>query len=51
MKKLFQLLRKAGALYLDNKTREWVFDYSFVEEPEGGRREEREEVPLDWDLA
>jgi predicted CopG family antitoxin len=32
MKKLFQLLRKPGALYLDNK-KKWVFDYDFIEEP------------------
>jgi len=33
MKKLFTMLRKSGGLYLDSKTREWVFDYSFIEEP------------------
>lgn len=33
MKKLFQLLRKAGALYLDNKSGSWVYDYAFIEEP------------------
>jgi hypothetical protein len=51
MKKLFQLLRKAGALYLDAKTKEWVYDYSFIEEPEGEKREEEEEAPVDWDFA
>jgi hypothetical protein len=52
MKRLFQLLRKAGALYLDNKTREWVYDHSFIEEPEGEKIEgEEEETPVDWDLA
>jgi hypothetical protein len=50
MKRLFQLLRKPGALYLDNKTREWVYDHSFIEEP-GDRRREEEETPVDWDLA
>jgi hypothetical protein len=50
MKKLFQLLRKAGALYLDAKTREWVYDYSFIEEP-GEKRREEEEVPVDWEYA
>jgi predicted DNA-binding protein len=51
MKRLFQLLRKAGALYLDNRTREWVFDYSYIEEPEeGGRRRGEEETPVDWEL-
>gem|GEM_PF-5578249 len=33
MKKLFSMLRKHGALYLDNRSREWVYDYSFIEEP------------------
>jgi hypothetical protein len=33
MKKLFTMLREPGALYLDSRTREWVFDYSFIEEP------------------
>jgi hypothetical protein len=33
MKKLFTMLRKSGGLYLDSKTKEWVFDYSFIEEP------------------
>ena len=33
MKRLFQLLRKAGALYLDSKSREWRFDPAFIEEP------------------
>ena len=28
LKKIFSLLRKHGALYLDNKSREWVYDYS-----------------------
>jgi predicted CopG family antitoxin len=53
MKKLFQLLRKAGALYLDNKTREWVYDYSYIDEPKGdrGREEEEEETPVDWELT
>ena len=50
MKKLFQLLRKAGALYLDAKTKEWVYDYSFVEEP-GEKKDVEEEVPVDWELA
>jgi predicted CopG family antitoxin len=50
MKKLFQLLRKAGALYLDAKTKEWVYDYSFVEEP-GKREDVEEEAPPDWELA
>jgi hypothetical protein len=27
------MLRDAGALYLDNRIREWVYDYSFIEEP------------------
>jgi cell division septum initiation protein DivIVA len=49
MKRLFQLLRKAGALYLDSRTREWVYDYSFIEEP-GDRSREEEEVPVDWEL-
>ena len=30
-KKIFSLLRKQGAIYLDNKSREWVYDYSFIE--------------------
>jgi predicted DNA-binding protein len=51
MKKLFQLLRKPGALYLDNKKR-WVFDYAFIEEPgEKKRGEEEEEVPVDWEIT
>ena len=51
MKKLFQLLHKPGALYLDNKKR-WVFDYAFIEEPgEKKRGEEEEEVPVDWEIA
>jgi hypothetical protein len=49
MKKLFQLLRKPGALYLDNKKR-WVFDYSFIEEP-GEKKEGEEEVPVDWEIT
>jgi hypothetical protein len=49
MKRLFQLLRRAGALYLDVKSREWVYDYSLIEEPEGDRRRE-EEIPVDWEL-
>jgi hypothetical protein len=53
MKKLFQLLRKAGALYLDAKTKEWVYDYSYIEEPEEENRRggEEEEVQVDWELA
>jgi cell division septum initiation protein DivIVA len=53
MKKLFQLLRKAGALYLDAKTREWVYDYSFIEEPGNVREEENveEEVAVDWEYT
>ena len=47
MKRLFQLLRKAGALYLDAKSREWVYDYSFIEEP----GEEEEETPVDWEIT
>jgi cell fate (sporulation/competence/biofilm development) regulator YlbF (YheA/YmcA/DUF963 family) len=51
MKKLFQLLRKPGALYLDNKKR-WVYDYAFIEEPGEKRRgEEEEEIPVDWELT
>ena len=50
MKKLFQLLRKPGALYLDNNKKKWVFDYDFIEEP-GKREDVEEEVPLDWELA
>jgi len=47
MKRLFQLLRKTGALYLDAKSREWVYDYSFIEEP----GEEEEETPVDWEIT
>jgi hypothetical protein len=52
MKRLFQLLRKAGALYLDStrKPTEWVFDYNYIEEPEEGGRRREEELPLDWEL-
>jgi len=41
MKKLFQLLRKAGALYLDAKSKEWAYDYSFIEEPGGSEEIQR----------
>jgi hypothetical protein len=51
MKKLFQLLRKAGALYLDStrKPAEWVFDYSFIEEPGDMKENVEEETPVDWE--
>jgi hypothetical protein len=39
MRRLFTMLRDAGALYLDNRTREWVYDYSFIEEPSLGSSE------------
>jgi uncharacterized protein YoxC len=42
MKRLFQLLRRAGALYLDNKSKSWAYDYAFIEEP--SKTEEAEEV-------
>jgi chaperonin cofactor prefoldin len=45
MKKLFQLLRKAGALYLDNKSKSWVYDYAYIEEP--SKAEEAEEVEVE----
>jgi predicted CopG family antitoxin len=53
MKKLFQLLRKAGALYLDAKSKEWVFDYGFIEEPGGVKEKENveEEVAVDWEYT
>jgi hypothetical protein len=50
MKRLFQLLRKAGALYLDAKSKEWIYDYSFIEEP-GEKRREEEEVSVDWEYT
>jgi len=51
MKKLFQLLRKAGALYLDAKSKEWVYDYNFIEEPGDVKEKENveEETPVDWE--
>jgi RecG-like helicase len=53
MKKLFQLLRKAGALYLDAKSKEWVCDYGFIEEPGGVKEKENveEEVAVDWEYT
>jgi cell division septum initiation protein DivIVA len=53
MKKLFQLLRKAGALHLDAKSKEWVYDYSFIEEPRGVKEKENveEETPVDWEYT
>ena len=44
MKRLFQLLRKVGALYLDSKSKSWVYDYAFIEEP--SKAEEAEEVEV-----
>jgi hypothetical protein len=49
MKKLFQLLRKAGALHLDAKSKEWVYDYSFIEEPGDMKENVEEETPVDWE--
>jgi hypothetical protein len=51
MKKLFQLLRKAGALYLDAKIKEWVYDYSFIEEPGDMEENAEEETPVDWEYT
>jgi hypothetical protein len=45
MRRLFQLLRRAGALYLDSRSREWRFDPAFIEEPP--RAEETEEVEVE----
>jgi predicted CopG family antitoxin len=42
MKRLFQLLRKAGALYLDSKSKTWVYDYAFIEKPTSREVEEGE---------
>jgi len=33
MRKLFTMLRDPGALYFEKKSKEWVYDYSFIEEP------------------
>jgi hypothetical protein len=52
-KKLFTLFSKAGVIHFHAKSKSWVFDYSFIEEPGDVKEKENveEETPVDLEYT
>ena len=50
-RKLFTLLSKAGAILFHTKSKEWKYDYNFIEEPGDVKEKENveEESAVDWE--